>query len=210
MICSHNGIFNFEIILQGKPAHSSQPSWGINTITDAMKIIQVIQSFAKEQETTIDSLLAQDHQDAFTTINVAAIQGGTAYNIIPERSIIKVSMRPIPKANINALTRELTARILNTATKSKVSTKISTKVPSLSTGQNTTLEKDLCQHAKTKHSSAVAYATDGAHLQLMGMKPIVFGAGSIAQAHKPNEYIKANALIVFVPKLIQIVKRACC
>ena len=210
MICSHNGIFNFEIVLQGKSAHSSQPSWGVNTITDAMKIIHVIQSFAKEQETIIDNLLSQDHQDAFTTINVAEIQGGTAYNIIPERSVIKVSMRPIPKADLTNLTDELINRILNTSTVSKTSINISTQVPSLSTGQNTALEKDLCQHAKTKHSSAVAYATDGAHLQLMGMKPIIFGPGSIAQAHKPNEYIEASALVDFVPKLTQIVKRACC
>ncbi len=209
MICKHNGIASINITLKGKSAHSSQPSWGINTIQDAAKIINEIARFSQELKSTIDELLSQDHDDAYTTINVAAINGGIAYNVIPENCLIKISIRPIPGVNIDELIKSLTDRIYNIALQSAVTIDIISKVPSMSTGQGTELEKQICCHAKAKHSSAVAYATDGAHLQLMGMKPIIFGPGSINQAHKPNEYIDANELVDFVPTLQKIVRDMC-
>jgi acetylornithine deacetylase len=36
MICKHNGIVTFKIELKGKAAHSSQPSWGINTMAKSL------------------------------------------------------------------------------------------------------------------------------------------------------------------------------
>jgi len=209
MICKHNGIIALDIILKGKAAHSSQPSWGINTIIDAAKIIKIIDEFAEEQKIKIDTLLAEDHKDAFTTVNVASIQGGAAYNIIPERCIIKVSIRPISGIDVDQLLDEIINRIINTDVQSDISTEVIAKVPTMTTGKNTTLEKDICIHANSNHPGAVAYATDGAHLQLMGMKPIIFGPGSINQAHKPNEYINSSDLIGFVPKLKKIIKSLC-
>ncbi|MDC0535630.1 acetylornithine deacetylase [Francisellaceae bacterium] len=209
MICKHNGIASININLKGKSAHSSQPSWGINTISDAAKIVHEIDLFSQELKSMTDELLSQDHADAYTTINVAAINGGIAYNVIPENCLIKVSIRPIPGVNIDELIKSLTDRIYHISLQSSVTIDIIAKVPSLSTGQGTELEKQIGCHAKAKHSSAVAYATDGAHLQLMGMKPIIFGPGSINQAHKPNEFIDANELVNFVPTIQKIVKEMC-
>ena len=209
MICKHNGIISLDINLKGKSAHSSQPSWGINTISDAAKIINVIEQFAKDQKEKIDDLLAQDHEDAYTTINIAAISGGIAYNVIPEKCIIRVSIRPIPGIKIYDLIQDLENRIMGTSILSKIEIDVLSKVPSMGTGQGTELEKELCEHAKSASSSAVAYATDGSHLQLMGMKPIIFGPGSINQAHKPNEFIDMKTLLDFVPILQRIVKKTC-
>lgn len=210
MICKHNGIISLNIDLTGKAAHSSQPSWGTNTILDASKIIQAIDAFAEQQKKQVDELLAQDHTDAYTTTNVATINGGIAKNVIPEFCRIAVSIRPIPGVLNQEVIKQLKEIILNVDTASKVSIDVATEVPSMHTPCDTSLEKSIRPYAHNDHCSAVAYATDGAHLQLMGMQPLIFGPGSINQAHKPNEYINGQELIDFVPTLQQIVRKHCC
>ncbi len=53
---------------------------------------------------------------------------------------------------------------------------------------------------------SVAFGTEAPHLQKLGMDTIIFGPGSIDQAHQPDEYMSldmVNPGIAYVRKIIE-------
>ena len=49
------------------------------------------------------------------------------------------------------------------------------------------------QALRTRHGT-VAFGTEGHFMQRIGMETVVFGAGSIDQAHQPNEYLAKDQI----------------
>ncbi|MEZ5671294.1 MAG: hypothetical protein R3E08_02510 [Thiotrichaceae bacterium] len=46
-------------------------------------------------------------------------------------------------------------------------------------------------------------------MQQLGMETVILGAGDIAQAHQPNEFIAINRLEPMIKILTQLIKRFC-
>ena len=44
------------------------------------------------------------------------------------------------------------------------------------------------------HSEVVSFGTDAGHFERVGISTVVFGPGSIDQAHKPDEYIEVSEI----------------
>ena len=58
-------------------------------------------------------------------------------------------------------------------------------------------------------SEVVAFATEAPFLQQMGMDTIVMGAGSIDQAHQPDEFIPIDQVKPAIETLRQLIRRFC-
>lgn len=59
------------------------------------------------------------------------------------------------------------------------------------------------------HAESVAFATEAAFMQQLGMQTLVWGPGSIDQAHQPNEYIALDQLEPALTTLTGLIHRLC-
>ncbi len=70
-----------------------------------------------------------------------------------------------------------------------------------------TLVKSL---AGTNEAGAIAFGTEAPFYQRAGMSVVVFGPGSITQAHKPDEYIELEqigACVEFMRRLMKCLEQ---
>jgi acetylornithine deacetylase len=56
---------------------------------------------------------------------------------------------------------------------------------------------------------AVAFGTEAPFFQQLGIETVIFGAGNIAQAHQPDEFIAIEQLHAMIAILKQLIQRFC-
>ena len=74
---------NFTITIEGKSAHGAMPSDGIDAITAAASVILQVQTIVSRQTDPRDSL----------TVTIGEITGGTRFNVIADRVVMKGTVR---------------------------------------------------------------------------------------------------------------------
>ena len=87
------GTLNFELEVIGKGGHAARPAGARNPLIVASLVVQAIQGYATQNNRTDDPIIA----------TVGSLVGGTAPNVIPERALLRISLR--------ALTRERLSRL---------------------------------------------------------------------------------------------------
>ena len=55
----------------------------------------------------------------------------------------------------------------------------------------------------------VAFGTEGFFLQSLGMETVIFGPGSIAQAHQPDEYLAHDQIEPARATLMKVIEHYC-
>ncbi len=78
----------FEVELRGKGAHGARPHQGLDPIVGAAQVVSALQ--------TVVSRRMPPDQPAVVT--VGAIEAGTAHNVIPDRAVLKGTMRSLDPA----------------------------------------------------------------------------------------------------------------
>jgi acetylornithine deacetylase len=123
-------------------------------------------------------------------VNLAKLDGGVAFNVIPAHVRLTVSLRPPPGADADAIRAELdamarvivpdpTVRFFRTndpfATRD-----VSSFVPLVGDAARAPID--------------LAFWTEAAMLSAAGVDAIVMGTGSIGQAHTPDEWVSTEEL----------------
>ena len=76
----------------------------------------------------------------------------------------------------------------------------------------TNLQGDLVRtlvSASGQSPGTVAFGTEGHFLQSLGMETVIFGPGSIDQAHQPNEYLALEQIGSAKQVLCQVIDQYC-
>ncbi|MDX1658744.1 MAG: acetylornithine deacetylase [Nitriliruptorales bacterium] len=213
VVNAHKGVRAFTTTVHGLDAHSSQPQRGANAIAALARVATAIDDLAtRHREAAADP----DFEPPYTTFNLATIQGGQAINIIPRRAEMTWEYRPVPADDNDAILQQVQERAENEvlprlrATHPDGAIEFTTDalVPTLAPeedGAAEALVRDIMEiHAPAE---TVAFGTDGGHFQAAGLSTVVFGPGSIDQAHQPDEYIAAAQLERFAPFIPRLASR---
>jgi acetylornithine deacetylase len=118
-------------------------------------------------------------------LNLAKIDGGTAFNIIPSKATLHVSLRPPPGASLAALRAELVALARKSAPAAELRFLLDNE-PFL-TRDPAAFVPLLGEPARAPID--LAYWTEAALLSAAGVDAVVFGPGDIAVAHAPDEFV---------------------
>jgi len=197
---AHKGIQFLRTSVIGHEAHSSAPEQGVNAIAAAAEIIAEIGRIAD------DCRVAGSHDNRFdppyTSFNIGRIEGGTAVNIIARDCVFEWEFRTIPGASDvlprrrvqefidNDLLPRLHARYPDTG----VTTEIVAQVPPLVPDPASPAEALARKLTGANEVTTIAFATEAGLFQIAGIPAVICGPGSIAVAHKPNEYITSAQL----------------
>ncbi len=182
-IYAHKGLFSLRLRVDGVPAHSSQPHLGKNAITAAAKIVAAV-----EQEH--ERLQAAEAKTAVGngTIAVTLIDGGSGHNIIPEACTVHINRRLAPFENADDEIARVVA-LAREATSLPVEVELALGLPAFYQAPECALVQDIAQWTGTEPTIA-PYATNAACYPELGEQMVIFGPGSIDQAHGTTEWIE--------------------
>lgn len=205
----HPGHVAAEFVVRGRAAHSSRPDLGRNAITAAAHAVRAIEGeaerFERERITHLPEL-----DRPWVPVNVAEIRGGVAVNVVPDECTIRLGYRPLPGQDPAEPFRRLEAAVGPEVAGCPVHGRMLRVTRAMLTEAGTPLESLLRPHARDPRLGAATFATDGANLALLGLKPLVFGPGAIEVAHQADEYVDAAELIAAVDVAEQVLRAACC
>jgi acetylornithine deacetylase len=129
-------------------------------------------------------------------LNVAALDGGIAFNVIPTEATLSVSLRPAPGASVEALLAEAERRVREATAPHTRGQVLAWNVVSARPPFATRALGDFPAPFGTpaEEPIAVDFWTEAAHIAASGIDAVVYGPGAIAQAHAADEYVEIAEL----------------
>lgn len=191
LVYAHKGALRWRIRTSGKSGHSSQPRQGINAIYKMAPIVSLIENkIAAQLADIIHPLLGH------ATISIGTIHGGNAVNIIPNSCVIEVDRRVLPGEDRDQLTTQLRSEINELHASGKVDEfgiEETDWYPPFEISPDATLLNDLAQASMVcgipPTVETAPWASNAGVFHTAGISCILFGPGSIEQAHKEVEFI---------------------
>lgn len=194
VVVAHRGVTRFVITTHGRACHSSDPSQGINAIYRMSRLVSCLEEYAADLPGRF-----QAHPLCGTaTLSVGLISGGASVNVVPDECSIEVDRRLTPGDDPDEAYRDI-HRFLKNRLDFEFDMKPPYLVsPTLSNEDNAWLSDSLLQHisavAGSRHAVAVPYGTHASRTCGAGVPSVVFGPGSIDQAHTKDEWIEIDQL----------------
>lgn len=180
-----------EATFSGKAAHGAVPELGVNTILPAAAFCLELAAGFKVQEGR-----------GRTSLNIGQFNGGWQVNVVPDTARVKLDFRLISK--------EEKARVLNLVQKlgNKAATRAGARFSSKVLNYKAPIVSDIRNPYVRRFLRAVAavtgsvpkeeiapYSTDAvAIIPKLGIPVVIYGPGSIAQAHQNDEYLELTSL----------------
>jgi acetylornithine deacetylase/succinyl-diaminopimelate desuccinylase family protein len=197
LVTKHKGVLRARIDISGKAAHSSTPLLGRNAIYPMARIISNLEEMAAELEG-----LAPDADLGTPTLAVTTITGGFADNIVPPNCGIVIDRRTLPSESIESVKASIVSRVKPSVESIPwVDPQIDwvQAYPSMETPVTHACVKQLQEILISNQNSAecgsAAYATNGGFYADAGIPAVVFGPGSIANAHTKDESIEIEQVV---------------
>jgi acetylornithine deacetylase len=206
VVVATKGCVRCRISTRGRAAHSSEPERGDNAIVRMAAVLAVLEELKA-------ALRARSHPMVGSpTLSVGRIWGGTGVNIVPDRCTIEIDRRTIPGESPEAALAELDAALgrLDDTDASMIERDDPFVVDwALDTPRDAAVVRAATAACRDVLGSAevvgVPYGTDASKLSaLAGIPSVVFGPGSIAQAHTDDEFVP----IAELEQAVQVYARA--
>ncbi len=190
VVTAHKGLTYAIGRFHGRSAHGSKPHLGQNAILDAAQVV-------KEMETGYAIRLKEKRhpQLGSGTVNVGIIRGGAQANIVPDYCEIHVDRRTIPGETKESVLNELEQLVSNTGIQGNVEWDLGNlDRPAMESDPQLTWTQQLMAAAGVSETRGVDFFCDAALIAKGGSPCVVFGPGSIDQAHTADEWIDTRSL----------------
>jgi acetylornithine deacetylase/succinyl-diaminopimelate desuccinylase family protein len=195
VVIASKGDVTFEVKTLGKAAHSSRPEEGVNAITKMRRIMETIDKYSKKVGAKTHPILGHP------TVSIDMIEGGVSPWIIPESCRIVVDRRMIPGETFDQVKDELATLVKELQEQDK---EMKLEVSYIETDEpaeisrkerivQTTVDIATTMLGRTAEVGGISGTTDARFIVNHAKIPaVIFGPGSLSQAHKPNEYVSIN------------------
>ncbi len=184
----------------GKEAHSALAPTGKNAIHMAADFITELRSI---QAGIVEAGAKDaDYDVPYTTVHVGKINGGLVVNIVPNLCTLDFEIRNIAQDNPNDILVQMQKaadKITTIARKQAPDADIKISTAFTYPGLNTPTNADVVGFVKSLTGAngtiKVAFGTEGGLFdQDLHIPTVICGPGSMAQGHKPDEYVSIEQL----------------
>ncbi|MBM3607785.1 MAG: acetylornithine deacetylase [Alphaproteobacteria bacterium] len=209
---AHKAIATYLTVVTGHEAHSSMPQAGANAIeVGAMLVVEL---YRIQAELAAQGVKSPRFDPSFSTISVGTIHGGTARNILARECALHWEFRSLPGVAQGLALRKLEAyaqalalpHLRRYAPHASIETHTEVEIPGLAPDEGSEAERLALRVARSNQTIAVPFATEAGQFQSAGLPAVVFGPGSIAQAHQPDEFIEIAQLAACLDALDRMVR----
>jgi len=211
-IVGQKAIYILETFVQGSAGHSSRIKQEVSAIHEATRLVLWLENKmnALIDENRIDERFHPPH----STIHIGLMQGGIAPNVIADKAHFYWDVRTIPMDNVHAIVeefrqhcREKEAELQNIFPSFKIITEENhPEVPHLDTDANAEVVELIKRICGNEQLNTVSYASEAGQFANEGFQSVICGPGSIAQAHRPNEFVAKDQLEKGVEMLQKLVE----
>lgn len=209
-IIGQKGIYIMETYVNGSAGHSSRIKQEVSAIHEAMRLILWL-------EKKMDTLVEQGEKDdrfhpPHSTIHIGIVNGGIAPNVIADKAHFFWDLRTIPKdsmediiAEFEAYCREREKELRKIYPDFKIeNVENHPSVPHLDTQIDDDVVDLIKKVSGNSNWSTVSYAAEAGQFANEGFQSAICGPGSIAQAHRANEFVAKEQLKKGVKMLVNL------
>lgn len=208
VVRAHKGMMMEQLRVIGRTGHSSDPRLGNSALDGMARVLSALMALREE--------LGERHRhEAFAlpkpTLNLGRIAGGDSANRICGECVLDLDVRLVPGMEID----DVRARIRATAEQALAGSGLTLLATSLFEGTpayelpgGSELLR-VAEELTGEGARTVAFGTEAPYLAALGMEAIVLGPGGIEQAHRPDEFVRADRLSPTVALLTAMAQRLC-
>jgi acetylornithine deacetylase len=210
-IVGQKGIYIMKVTVEGSAGHSSRIRQEVSAVHEAARLILWL-------EDRMNQLVDAGHLDErfhppHTSFHIGMVQGGVAPNVIADKAHFFVDIRTIPQDKLADLIAEFEAhckieeaRLQKTFAGSRIRIEEDhPPVPPLDTANDAQVVALIKRISCRQDVGTVAYAAEAGQFAEAGFQSVICGPGSIAQAHRANEFIAKDELQKGVEMLQKLV-----
>ncbi len=207
VIEGHKGCYEYTTEFTGLEGHGSQPDKGVNAVEYAARYVSQLLDLGHRLKARAPD--GSRFDPPWTTVQVGRMLGGTARNVIAGACAVEWEMRPVLQADADFVKGELgdyVATVLMPAMRSVfpgcgIVTHTVGEVEGLQVVGQSEARDIVCALTGCDHAGVVPFGTEAGLFQAAGISSIICGPGSIAQAHKPDEFIEIGQLAACIEML---------
>jgi acetylornithine deacetylase len=196
VVVAHKGVVRWRCHTGGKAAHSSMPHLGDNAFYRMARVLLAIEQYAKEEAPN----LSEHALVGKPTLSVGLINGGISVNTVPDHCTIEIDRRVLPGEDA----MQAYQHVVDFVTEKTLADSLVTHDPpyiasnGLDVGRNAEFAARLGEVARANGGGGrklgVPYGTDAPAFDEIGAPTVVFGPGSIDQAHTCDEWVAIDQL----------------
>ncbi|SPF77477.1 acetylornithine deacetylase [Pseudoprimorskyibacter insulae] len=200
VVDGHKGCCEYVTRFHGLAGHGSQPDQGVNAVAYAAR-------YAGRLLDLVEGLKARRPSDSpfdppWSTINIGLLNGGVGLNVIPSTAELGWEMRPVQQSDLAYVkdqlatfqATELLPAMTAISRDAGIMTEVIGEVREL-TPEAVNPARDLAMYLTGANAAqTVPFNTEAGLFQTEGIPSVLCGPGSIAQAHKADEFIAIDQL----------------
>jgi acetylornithine deacetylase len=196
VVVAHKGVVRWRCHARGRAGHSARPEEGDNAIYKMARALRLLEQYQAE----VVGTLGTHPLCGPSAMSVGTIRGGISVNTIPALCTIEIDRRLPPGEQPDGAYRHLVEYL---ALAGDLDFPLEhdppyMQGPALSDEDNGPLADQLARIARGVAGDCrrvgVPYATDAAFIAAAGIPTVVFGPGSLAQAHTDDEWLPLDQL----------------
>ncbi len=210
VVTTHKGAIRWRILVHGRACHSAFPEQGDNAIYPAARAVLAIESLAKELFSRFPG-----HPCGPPTLSVGTVHGGTGVNLVPDLVVLEIDRRVVPGESPHEARAEVIDRIAAAVEPFGWESRIEHEEPFLESaglpedaagGSAAALLAAGTAIGRRSKRIAARYGTNASIYAAAGVPCVVFGPGSIAQAHTADEWIDLDEVDAAADMLVHVAR----
>ena len=205
-----NGQLVVALTVHGRAAHGSTPDAGRSAIADAAALVAAFEAAHRRLQTRDHPILGS------ASYSVGTIHGGVQASIVAAECRLEVDRRILPGSTPDEALGEVDAIVKEVRSARPgldVSREVVLAIPPVEVAADSpvcsALAGSLARLGRQPSIGGLRATSDAAWLARAGIEPVVFGPGSLSQAHGPDEFVElaevelaARALVSTIVRLL--------
>ncbi|MET3581506.1 acetylornithine deacetylase [Mesorhizobium robiniae] len=196
----HKGKLAARAICRGREGHSALAPLALNAIHLGCDFVSALRQ--EQHRLASDGARDGDYDIPYTTVHVGKMNAGVALNIVPNLCQIDFEIRNVAADNpdqildgLRATAARIAAAALTIAPEAAIDIDITNTYPGLDTPANSQAVAFVKSLTGANDTIKVAFGTEGGLFSRdLGTPTIVCGPGSMAQGHRPDEFVSVEQM----------------
>ena len=196
----HKGKVALRATCVGREGHSALAPFALNALHLAADFIVAIRE--EQARIAAHGLRDGDYDVPYTTVHAGVMRGGVQVNIVPNQAVIDFEIRSLAEddpeaviARLRAAAAAIVAPHLAEFPEAAIRVERLWDYPGLGTPSDAAVVNFVKGLTGANGTIKVAYGTEGGLFsQRLGIPTVICGPGSMAQGHKPDEYVSEEQM----------------
>jgi acetylornithine deacetylase len=196
----HKGKVALRATCTGREGHSALAPMALNALHLAADFIGALR--AEQARIAADGLRDGDYDVPYTTVHAGLMQGGVQVNIVPNRATVDWEIRALAQddpetviAALRARAEGIVAPLRGNFPEAAILIDRLWDYPGLGTPSDAAVVRFVQSLTGANGTIKVAFGTEGGLFsQRLGIPTVICGPGSMAQGHKPDEYVTEDQM----------------